>query len=147
MRVAPHDYVNVAFKLVAMILREPLNSKICASDFRAAMECINEACGDASQATKTNIAKSHPQLMRAAIRFLTLKQTAEEHETLIQHLTKCRCLACRMCSTGRPQEEADAEYLQYTICSLGALVMAVLVGMPQTKFRSEKTGKSPNAQP
>ena len=146
--VALHDDVNTTSKSVTMILRDPLKSKICASDFCLAMHRINEACGDdASPATKKKIAKSLPQMMRAAIRFLTLKQTTEEHDTLIQHLTECQCLICRTARSEISQEAFDSEYLHHTIRSLCRLLMAVLAEMPQTKFRSEKTGRSSSAQP
>ncbi|RDB20376.1 hypothetical protein Hypma_012670 [Hypsizygus marmoreus] len=88
----PHICLDSAFALLTSTMRDPMKANVCAMRVSLAADRIDqelEAC--TSIAAKTKIANSHPEFLRAGIKFLTFTQPPSDHMAMINHLTRCRC--------------------------------------------------------
>ncbi|KAF6743028.1 hypothetical protein DFP72DRAFT_151842 [Ephemerocybe angulata] len=83
-----------AVELLTTAISSPHTTPFCAVPVELASARVNFAllntCGTSASA-RLKFTKSYPRLLRAAIRFLTFKQTEEAHDTMFALLAYCRC--------------------------------------------------------
>ncbi|RXW24380.1 hypothetical protein EST38_g1463 [Candolleomyces aberdarensis] len=153
LRNRPPPGLDEACKSLLSILREPLSSSGCSSQVRAALRRIDDACGP-SLATRTKFAKSQPQLLRAAIGFLTLKKSPVERAAIMQSLAQCHCPECLMFMALEYTEDAPDEafvlnpkFMTLFIGTFTTLLSLVLGDLTRGRFRNRKSDKPADAQP
>ncbi|KAJ3504349.1 hypothetical protein NMY22_g17955 [Coprinellus aureogranulatus] len=149
--------LDMAVSYLTAAFTNPLNPNSCHLRMRCAVSCIY----DALEPCTTNPAirqalKPYPQLLRAGIKFLTRKQSAEAHASMVKQLCVCRC-RCAPQEMGRlaelhmyaPSEEdvkmpKPLEANHHLIIVLQAIIMwlsSTLAAPTRGKFSGE-TGNS-----
>ena len=98
---------------------------------------------------RNKLAKSHPKFLRAAIRFLTHKQTVAEHADMVKDLCSCRCdLENRTIFMqhlgGKKNRWASNknEQLLHAVFHVGTWICAVLRGTTKSKFKLGQLSKA-----
>ncbi|CAA7262393.1 unnamed protein product [Cyclocybe aegerita] len=84
--------LSSAIELLVSTMQDPMKADACPVRMAVAADCINlafEAC--TSVAAEAKLAKSHPELLRAGVKFLTHKQSPQDHCAMMNHLSTCRC--------------------------------------------------------
>lgn len=85
--------VEAAFQLLTRTMKDPLNANVCITRFSLAAQRIQlELKGCTSQSEKIKFANSHPELLRAAMNFLTLSYSKDAHRLMLKtRMMECRC--------------------------------------------------------
>ncbi|KAF8874444.1 hypothetical protein CPB84DRAFT_1752961 [Gymnopilus junonius] len=84
--------VSAAFELLTTTMQDPSRVDACAKRMSVAADRIDQALeARTSLSEKIKFARSHPDFLRAGIKFLTLNQTKDDWESMMKHLTECHC--------------------------------------------------------
>ncbi|KAF7984174.1 hypothetical protein HWV62_16854 [Athelia sp. TMB] len=134
-------------------MQNPSKANACALRLGVAADVIDqafEAC--TSIAAKTKLAKSHPELLRAGIQFLTFKQQPPEHMAMMNQLTAC---SCDFRQTGMRQLHKPSRYrpdgrtqidktslLFDVVATVSNCLIFALADLTQHKFRTANTNKA-----
>ena len=87
----PHISLDSAVRLLTSTMRDPTKANVCATRVGLAADRIEQELEEFSNAAKTKFAKSHPELLRVGIKFLTFPQHPSDFVAMINHMTLCRC--------------------------------------------------------
>lgn len=136
--------LDADIEILLSTMRNPLKANICASKLSIAVGNIHKALDSCTSiATKVKIAKSHPEFLRAGIRFLTFKQSVPDQRKMMDHLSTCHCNPDKRCLYNparyktRQQNPIFAyEYLFDMVYIVATCLLLVINDLTQHKFRS-----------
>jgi len=146
-----HDVaVNSAFKLLTSTMRDPMGSELCSTTMAITADLIDRAIvGCDSLSAKIKLARSHPEFLRAGIKFLTLKRSPQDFEAMINRLVQCRCdfgqtgmrplHAPTSCRTNGRVSDSGSDLVFDAVATVIRCITLALSGLSQHKFR---TGRS-----
>lgn len=157
---AANPLLEKAFEVLTVFFRDPTTSYACTTSIFWACEQIStEWQGITSEARKLKMAKSHPQLLRAAIRFMTLDLSSAQRTEILKAITKCQiCQACRELPLRDACPGAAEELRNHAfhaivyppVWAATQFLTCVLSALTQGKFRNRKEytpSRDPEAQP
>lgn len=136
--------LDSAIQYLTSAMEDPSSARsACHKRMCTAGERIEEAFNLCTTFNDRNkLAKSHPKFLRAAIRFLTRKQTTAEHAAMVKDLCNCHCdlenPAMFMQHLGGKQNRYasnDNERLLQAVFNIGTWICAVLQGTTKSKFK------------
>lgn len=99
-----------------------------------------------SLSAKIKLAKSHPEFLRAGIKFLTLKRSPNDFVTMMNRLVQCRCdfgqtgmqhlHAHSGCRTHGRLSDGDSDFVFDAVTTVIQCIILALSGLSQHKFRA-----------
>ncbi|KAF6751413.1 hypothetical protein DFP72DRAFT_907519 [Ephemerocybe angulata] len=159
-----------AVETLTTSLSSPFTTTICARRMYVAgkrlMHGMFSLGPSASMTERHNFVRSYPRLLRAGIRFLTMKQTQKSHADMVVRLVHCQCeelahgtgpeAVTRMKRLHNMEKELPPDmYIYDNITSLrsavntvAVVIQAALSGLKKThKFYAPVPGKGEDDQP
>ncbi|KDR79221.1 hypothetical protein GALMADRAFT_223461 [Galerina marginata CBS 339.88] len=151
----PFLSVGSAIGLLTSTMRDPMKASACALRISLAADRIDQELEECtSMAAKIEFAKSHPEFLRAGIKFLTFPQGIPEYEATIARLTRCRCDFGqpgmeRRHRAFRPRQDerttlSGVELIFDAVATVSNCLVLALADLTQQKFRNARaTGEQP----
>ena len=132
-------------------MRDPMGANVCSIRMGIAADRIDQALETCdSVSAKTKLAKSHPEFLRAGIKFLTFNQSPEEIETMLEHLIPCRCdfgqKGMRRLHTPRRGGTLSANGLDLLFDAVTAVAQCITLALSELTKHKFRTGKSSNGE-
>ncbi|KAF6743029.1 hypothetical protein DFP72DRAFT_151859 [Ephemerocybe angulata] len=161
--------LEAAIDTLTTAMTSPLTTNICASRMNAASKRLQHAMfslgPSASRTARLNFVNSIPQVLRAGMRFLTMKQSREAHVEMVARLVRCRCdelvqgkgpeavMHMKRLHALDTNESPDVTILR-NVVSLRAtvnvmiiLIKSALSGLTKRTFQTRVPGKAKKDQP
>lgn len=128
-------------------MQDPMGSELCSTTMAVTAGLIDLAiiaCDSLSAQIK--LARSHPEFLRAGIKFLTLKRSPQDFEAMINHLVLCRCdfgqtemkklHAHTSCRTNGRVSDSGLDLVFDAVGTVIQCIILALSGLSQHKFRT-----------
>jgi len=132
-------------------MRDPMGANVCSIRMGIAADRIDqalEACDSVS--AKTKLAKSHPEFLRAGVKFLTFDQSHEDLVTMLERLIPCRCdfgqKGMRRLHTPRRGGTLSPNDLDLLFDAVTAVAQCIILALSELTKHKFRTGKSSNGE-